>query len=217
MIAGGVAGGLVFIAIVWAAIAFYRSSTRKIKIHCFENSSVPVIQPSGFAGTTAMHKPPLDTQGQAQHPPPPRQPSRSFPLPRKPPPVISSLEVGVLDQTGGPSITHSRSDPSPDEYSWELEQRASSANSDANPPRRNSARRLASLVSISDGSMRTTGTIDSDGDEAASEADVSERPHGRNQGGEDERATEYLRYTGSGAVRVIELPPSYCDLQLFPA
>ena len=111
-IVGGVIGGIVFIAIICTAIALYRSFTRKVKIRNikdpFENTGAQAVPPGAIAYTTSaiVRKPPLNTQGRREHPPPPRQPPGKSAAPIEPLSIVSLTGVGLLESRQRPNIAH---------------------------------------------------------------------------------------------------------------
>ena len=244
-IAGGIAGGVVLITIIFTAIALYRSFTRKVKTRKvkdpFEGTRAQAVLPGAikYTTTTILRKPPLNTQGRTEHPPPPRQPARKFAARREPSSIISLTCVGLLESREYPNIAHgaqaeprealaqSHLDVTTGQHSEESEQHSSSVpvyswrlSTLLAPP--------TSPLSIPSVGMHATGS-DDDGDHGVGEEYAFDARRGlsirvrmdggsgRRQSRENVIGTAYLTHTDAGAVRVVELPPSYIDLRFLPA
>ena len=176
-------------AIICAAIVFYRSS--KQKISAFENAIVPRVFTSGIAAAASIWKRPLGVQ---EDPPSLERPSRTHRLFSKRPLIPPSTDV---------------------------EQGASSTHLVANylasvvPAQSNPARTPPSPVTAPRVGIEPTGTYtgDDDGDQLVGSRARIDRRRRRDGSRGDVMETEYVRHTDAGTVRVVELPPSYNELQ----
>ena len=185
-IIGGVVGGLACIGTICAAIVFYRSSKRKIP--SFENSIVPRVFTSGIVAAASIWKRPLDVQAD---PPSLGPPSRNYRLFSKRP-----LMPPATDVEKGASSTHLVVNPL-----------ASVAPAQPNPAR---TPVTAPRVGIE---PMGTYTEDDDGDQMVGSQARTDGRLRRDGSRGDVMETEYVRHTDAGTVRVVELPPSYNELQ----
>ena len=176
---------------VCVAIVFYRSYKRKRGIPALGSSSVPTVFPGGIAHAASIRKRPFDAQGD---PPSLERSSKNHPLLPKRPLVSPST-----DGEQGASSTHS--------FTNTL---ASVAPAQPNP-----AQAFPAPVTASGIGMEPRGT-NNHGDDGEQLGSGRARTDGHLQGDgsrENVIGTEYLRHTDAGAVRVVELPPSYNELQ----
>ena len=243
-IAGGVAGGVVFIIVIFVAITLYRSSKRKVKTReikdPFEGTGAQAVLPGAirYASTSIIRKPPLNTQGRTEHPPPPSQPPRKFAAQREPLSIISLSGVGLLESREDPNIARSAQterrevlaeshlNASTGQHNGESEQHSSSAPA--------YTWRLSTLLApptsplpIPSVGMHAIGSDDGDqgvgeeypfdGRRGLSVRVRMDGDSGRRRSGGNVIGTAYLTHTDAGAARVVELPPSYIDLRFLPA
>ena len=191
MLFGLILGGIGSIVVIGATLAFCRMFKREPKIPAFESSSVPRAFPSGLVHATSIRKRPLDAQ---EDPPSPERPSRNYRFFSKRPliPPATDIEQGV-------SGTHSFANPL-----------VSVAPTQPNP-----ARTLPSAViapSVGTESMETYSE-DDDGDQLVGGRTRADGRLRRDESGGGVTETRYVRHTDAGTVRVVELPPSYNEIQ----
>ena len=189
MIVGGVIGSLAGIAMICAAIVFYRSSKRKIL--AFEHLIVPRVFPSAITAAASIWKRTLDVQGD---PPSPERPTRNHRLLSKRPLIPPSTDIEQ-----GPSSTHLVANP-----------RVSSAPAQPDPAQTPPLPVTAPRVGIE---PMGTYTEDGDGDQLVGGRGRTDGRLQRDESRENGMETEYVRHTDAGTVRVVELPPSYNEIQ----
>ena len=165
------------------AAAIFYRSSTR-KMPAFESSSVPRAFPSGIVPAASIGKRPLDVQD----PPSLERRSRNYRLFSKRPliPPATDIEQGA-------SGTHSFANPL-----------VSEAPTQPNPARIPPSPVIAPSVGMEE---------DDDGDQVVGSRARTDGRLRRDESRENVMETQYVRHTDAGTVRVVELPPSYNEIQ----
>lgn len=220
-IIGGVLGGLGFIAIICAAIILCRPRRRKIEISAFDDSNPPIVPASAFAHATPMRKRQLDAP--RGHRSPVNWPSGKPPLVPSPPPTATSSGASSSNRLEDArplprSGAQARDEAQADSVDILVQPPPAQPPIAPTPPARRppaGATRPRAGTREGDEGGEGTGEPASDARPAASNRARADGRAGRNRSRPNvaETETEYFRHTGAGAVRVVELPPSYNEVQ----